>query len=117
MTYAPILFISAKTKQRVDKVLEYIKYVSNQHSMRISTGALNDLISEAILLNQPPSDKGKRLKIYYGTQVGVKPPTFVLFVNDIELAHFSYIRYLENQVRQNYNFEGTPIVMQCKAKK
>lgn len=117
MSYAPILFISAKTKQRVDKVLEYIKYVSNQHSMRISTGALNDLISEAILLNQPPSDKGKRLKIYYGTQVAVKPPKFVLFVNDVELAHFSYIRYLENQIRQNYNFEGTPIVMDCKAKK
>lgn len=117
MSYAPILFISAKTKQRVDKVLEYIKYVSNQHSMRISTGALNDLISEAILLNQPPSDKGKRLKIYYGTQVAVKPPRFVLFVNDIELAHFSYIRYLENQIRQNYNFEGTPIIMECKAKK
>jgi len=117
MKYAPILFISAKTKQRVNKVLEYIKYVSNQHSMRISTGALNDLISEAILLNQPPSDKGKRLKIYYGTQVSVKPPKFVLFVNDIELAHFSYIRYLENQIRQNYNFEGTPIVMDCKAKK
>ncbi|SHK39345.1 ribosome biogenesis GTPase Der [Paramaledivibacter caminithermalis] len=117
MSYAPILFISAKTNQRVNKVLEYIKYVSNQHSMRISTGALNDLISEAVLLNQPPSDKGKRLKIYYGTQVAVKPPKFVLFVNDVELAHFSYIRYLENQIRQNYNFEGTPITIECKAKK
>lgn len=117
MKYAPILFISAKTKQRVNKVLENIKYVSNQHSMRISTGALNDLLSEAILLNQPPSDKGKRLKIYYGTQVAVKPPRFVLFVNDVELAHFSYIRYLENQIRQNYNFEGTPIVMSCRPKK
>lgn len=117
MKYVPILFVSAETKQRVNKVLEYIKYVANQHSLRISTGALNDLISEAILLNQPPSDKGKRLKIYYGTQVGVKPPRFVLFVNDVELAHFSYIRYLENQIRQNYNFEGTPIVIECRAKK
>lgn len=117
MQYAPILFISAKTKQRLKKVLEYIKYVSNQHAMRISTGALNDLISEAILLNQPPSDKGKRLKIYYGTQVSVKPPKFILFVNDVELAHFSYIRYLENQIRQNYNFEGTPIIVDCKEKK
>ncbi len=117
MKYAPILFVSAETKQRVNKVLEYIKYVANQHSLRISTGALNDLISEAILLNQPPSDKGKRLKIYYGTQVAVKPPRFVLFVNDVELAHFSYIRYLENQIRQNYNFEGTPIVIQSRAKK
>lgn len=116
MKYAPIVFISAKTKQRVSKVLDIIKYVSNQHAMRISTGALNDLISEAILLNQPPSDKGKRLKIYYGTQVAVKPPRFLLFVNDVELAHFSYIRYLENQIRQNYNFEGTPIVMSCRQK-
>lgn len=116
MKYAPMIFISAKTKQRVSKLLDMIKYVSNQHAMRISTGALNDLLSEAILLNQPPSDKGKRLKIYYGTQVAVKPPRFVLFVNDVELAHFSYIRYLENQIRQNYNFEGTPIVMSCRQK-
>lgn len=116
MLYAPILFISAKTKQRVPKVLEYIKYISNQHSMRISTGSLNDVISEAILLNQPPSDKGKRLKIYYGTQVSVKPPRFVLFINDKELAHFSYIRYIENQIRQNFVFEGTPIVIDIKQK-
>ncbi|SKC87339.1 ribosome biogenesis GTPase Der [Maledivibacter halophilus] len=117
MKYAPILFISSKTKQRVNKVLEYVKYVANQHSMRISTGALNDLISEAVLLNQPPSDKGKRLKIYYGTQVSVKPPRFVLFVNDVELAHFSYIRYIENQIRQNYNYEGTPIILESREKK
>lgn len=116
MRYAPIIFISAKTKQRIPKVLEYIKYVSNQHAMRISTGSLNDVISEAILLNQPPSDKGKRLKIYYGTQVSVKPPRFVLFINDKELAHFSYIRYIENQIRQNYTFEGTPIFIDCKEK-
>ncbi len=113
MLYAPILFVSAKTKQRVSKILEYVKYVSNQHSMRISTGSLNDIISEAVLLNQPPSDKGKRLKIYYGTQVAVKPPKFVLFINDKELAHFSYIRYIENQIRQSFKFEGTPIIIEC----
>lgn len=117
MQYAPILFVSAKTKQRVPKVLEYIKYVSNQHSMRVSTGTLNDIVSEAILLNQPPSDKGKRLKIYYATQVAVKPPRFVLFINDKELAHFSYIRYIENQIRGNYTFEGTPIIIECKEKR
>ncbi|MDK2920142.1 MAG: GTPase [Candidatus Petromonas sp.] len=117
MLYAPILFVSAKTKQRVSKILEYVKYVSNQHSMRISTGSLNDIISEAVLLNQPPSDKGKRLKIYYGTQVAVKPPKFVLFINDKELAHFSYIRYIENQIRQSFKFEGTPIIIECKEKK
>ncbi len=116
MTYAPILFISAKTGQRVSQILDRVNYVSNQHSMRVSTGALNDLINEAILLNQPPSDKGKRLKIYYVTQVKVKPPKFVVFVNDKELAHFSYIRYLENQIRQNYLFEGTPIIIECKEK-
>lgn len=116
MTYAPILFISAKTGQRVSQILDRVNYVSNQHSMRVSTGALNDLINEAILLNQPPSDKGKRLKIYYITQVKVKPPKFVVFVNDKELAHFSYIRYLENQIRQNYLFEGTPIIIECKEK-
>jgi GTP-binding protein len=117
MLYAPIIFVSAKTKQRVSKILEYVKYVSNQHSMRISTGSLNDIISEAVLLNQPPSDKGKRLKIYYGTQVAVKPPKFVLFINDKELAHFSYIRYIENQIRQSFKFEGTPIIIECKEKK
>lgn len=117
MTYAPIIFLSAKTGQRVDKILEYVKYVANQASMRVSTGALNDLVGEATLLNQPPSDKGKRLKIYYASQVAVKPPRFVLFVNDYELAHFSYVRYIENQIRQNYNFEGTPIVMEVKERK
>lgn len=88
MTYAPIMFVSALTKQRLDKLLEKIIHVSNQNSMRVSTGLLNDIINEAILLNQPPSDKGKRLKIYYMTQSSVKPPTFVTFVNDKELAHF-----------------------------
>lgn len=117
MTYAPILFVSALTNQRLDKVLEKIVHVSNQHSLRVSTGLLNDIINEAILLNQPPSDKGKRLKIYYMTQSSVKPPTFVTFVNDKELAHFSYMRYLENQIRKNFVFEGTPIVMKVRQKK
>ncbi|HHY90049.1 MAG TPA: ribosome biogenesis GTPase Der, partial [Clostridiales bacterium] len=89
MTYAPILFVTAKTIQRIHRILEIIKFISNQHSMRIPTGRLNDLISEAILLNQPPSDKGRRLKIFYATQIGVRPPKFVIFVNDKELTHFS----------------------------
>lgn len=117
MTYAPILFVSALTKQRLDKLLEKIIHVSNQNSLRVSTGLLNDIINEAILLNQPPSDKGKRLKIYYMTQSSVNPPTFVTFVNDKELAHFSYMRYLENQIRRNFVFEGTPIVMKVRQKK
>ena len=109
MTYAPVLFVSAKTKQRINRILEIIKFISNQHSMRIPTGRLNDLISEAILLNQPPSDKGRRLKIFYATQTGVRPPRFVIFVNDKELTHFSYTRYLENKLREAFGFEGTPI--------
>ncbi len=117
MTYAPIMFVSALTKQRLPKVLDMIQYVSSQHSLRVSTGLLNDIINEAILLNQPPSDKGKRLKIYYMTQSSIKPPTFVTFVNDKELAHFSYMRYLENQIRKNFKFEGTPIVMKVRQKK
>ncbi|MDF2985620.1 MAG: ribosome-associated GTPase EngA [Eubacterium sp.] len=109
MTYAPVLFISAKTGQRVNKVYELIKFVADQAAFRISTGMLNDLINEAIAMVQPPSDKGKRLKIYYMTQAGVKPPSFVVFVNDLELFHYSYERYLENQLRKNFGFEGTPI--------
>ncbi len=109
MTYAPILFISAKTGQRVDKLFEMIKYVSNQNSMRISTGMLNDVLNEATAKVQPPSDKGKRLEIDYGTQASIRPPTFVLFVNEKKLAHFSYIRYIENQLRATFGFEGTPI--------
>ena len=116
MTYAPIIFVSAKTNQRVYQVLEKVKFVSNQHSMRISTGMLNDIIGEATLLNQPPSDKGKRLKIFYATQVDVRPPKFVLFINDSELAHFSYIRYLENKIRDAFGFEGTPIVIEKREK-
>ena len=109
MTYAPIAFLSAKTGSRVNKIFELIKYVSNQHAMRISTGVLNDVLNEAVTKVQPPSDKGKRLKIYYITQASTKPPTFILFVNDRELAHFSYVRYIENQIRSAFGLEGTPV--------
>ncbi|QZY57146.1 ribosome biogenesis GTPase Der [Crassaminicella profunda] len=109
MPYAPILFVSAVTKQRVHQILETIKFVSNQHAMRVPTGRLNDVIGEAILLNQPPSDKGKRLKIFYVTQISVRPPKFVIFVNDKELTHFSYTRYIENKIREAFGFEGTPM--------
>jgi GTP-binding protein len=109
MLYAPVMFISAKTGQRVDKIYELVKYVANQAALRISTGVLNDLLNEAIAMVQPPSDKGRRLKIYYMTQASVKPPTFVLFVNNMELMHYSYERYLENQLRKSFGFEGTPI--------
>ena len=109
MTYAPVLFISAKTGQRVNKIYELIKYVANQASFRISTGMLNDLVNEATAMVQPPSDKGKKLKIFYMTQIGIRPPTFVIFVNETQLFHYSYERYLENQLRKNFGFEGTPI--------
>lgn len=109
MNYTPSIFISAKTGQRINRLFELIKFVSEQNSMRISTGMLNDIINEAIALNQPPTDKGKPLKIYYATQSGIKPPTFIMFINDKELFHFSYERYLENQIRKAFGFEGTPI--------
>jgi len=109
MDYAPMLFISALTGQRVNKVIELINHVSNQHAMRISTGMLNDIVNEAVLMNQPAISGGRRLKIYYATQVSVKPPTFALFVNEPSLMHFSYQRYLENQIRKAFSFEGTPI--------
>lgn len=109
ISYAPIIFISAKTGQRINKLLDLINVVNNNYNLRISTGVLNDIINQAILMNQPPSDKGKRLKIYYGTQVSVRPPRFVIFINDIELMHFSYHRYLENQIRSHFGFDGTPI--------
>ena len=107
--YAPILFVSTLTGQRVNKILPAVLHISNQHAMRIQTGVLNEVIAEATLMNQPPSDKGKRLKIFYGTQVSVKPPTFILFINDKELMHFSYQRYLENRIRESFGFEGTPV--------
>lgn len=109
MNYAPIIFISAKTGQRVNKVFEMINKVANQNAMRISTAMLNEVINEAIAVVQPPSDKGKRLKIMYATQASTKPPTFVIFVNNKELFHFSYERYLVNQIRNNFGLEGTPI--------
>ncbi|MBE7031282.1 MAG: ribosome biogenesis GTPase Der [Ruminococcaceae bacterium] len=109
MTYAPVLFISALTGSRVHKLFDLIEYVSQQHAMRVSTGVLNDVLNEAVSRVQPPSDKGKRLKILYMTQASTKPPTFVVFVNDKELAHFSYMRYLENQIRSAFGLEGTPI--------
>ncbi len=111
MTYAPILFISAKTGQRVNKLFEMIAYVNEQTSMRITTGQLNAILAEATSRVQPPSDKGKRLKIYYMTQSGIKPPTFVMFCNEEELFHFSYRRYIENQIRAVYKLEGTPVKM------
>jgi len=109
MLYAPAVFISAKTGQRVHKIFQLIKHVADQASFRVSTGMLNDLVNESVAMVQPPSDKGRRLKIYYMTQVSVKPPTFVIFVNDVELMHYSYERYLENQLRKSFGFEGTPI--------
>ena len=109
MTYAPIACVSAKTGQRVDTLYELINYVHNQSLMRVSTGMLNDVLGEATTRTQPPSDKGKRLKIYYMTQIGVTPPTFVIFCNNIELFHFSYQRYLENCLRETFGFRGTPI--------
>ena len=109
MMYAPSVYISAKTGQRVDTLFDMIKDVLAENTKRVSTGVLNDVINEAIAMVQPPSDKGKRLKIYYATQASIKPPTFVLFVNNAELAHYSYVRYLENQLRAKFGFEGTPV--------
>ena len=109
LSYAPILFISAKTGQRVDKLFDLINHVAEQNALRIATSVLNQVINEAIAIVQPPTDKGKRLKILYGTQVSTKPPTFVIFVNNKELFHFSYERYLVNQIRKEFGLEGTPI--------
>ncbi len=116
MTYAPVLFISAKTGQRVERIYELVNYVNNQSAMRISTGMLNDVLNDATTRVQPPTDKGKRLKIYYMTQTGVKAPTFVLFVNNAELFHFSYQRYIENKLREVFGFEGTPIKLVIREK-
>lgn len=109
MSYAPIIFISAKTGQRIDKLFDLINFVRNQNTMRISTGKLNDILADATARVQPPSDKGKRLKIYYITQASTCPPTFVCFCNNAELFHFSYQRYLENQIRSVFGLEGTPV--------
>lgn len=116
MLYSPVLFISAKTGLRIDKLYELIKYVSNKASLRISTGILNDILNEAIAMVQPPTDKGRRLKIYYMTQASVRPPTFIIFLNKTELMHYSYERYLENQLRKSFGFEGTPIRFRLRQK-
>lgn len=116
MLYAPVVFISALTGQRVTKLYEMIKFVADQAAQRISTGMLNDVLNEAVAMVQPPSDKGKRLKLYYMTQIKVKPPTFAVFVNRADLAHFSYMRYIENRIRENFGFEGTPVVFKIREK-
>jgi GTP-binding protein len=116
MTYAPIVFISAATGQRVSRLFELINYVNEQASMRITTGMLNSVLADAQTRVQPPTDKGRRLKIYYMTQVGVKPPHFVVFCNDKKLFHFSYQRYLENQIRGVFGLEGTPVILSIRQK-
>ena len=109
MSYAPVIFISAKTGQRLDKLLEEVKLANVEHKRRVSTGMLNDILSDAVSKQQPPSDKGKRLKLYYGTQSSAEPPTFVLFCNSKDLFHYSYLRFIENQIRAAFGFAGTPI--------
>ena len=116
MTYAPIVFISALTGQRVDRLFELINYVNDQAATRISTGMLNSVLADATARVQPPTDKGRRLKIYYMTQVGIKPPNFVCFCNDARLFHFSYQRYLENQIRSTFGLEGTPVRLTVRQK-
>lgn len=109
MPYAELIFISALTGQRMHKIYETIDMVIENHALRVGTGVLNEILSEAVAMKQPPSDKGKRLRLYYITQVSVKPPTFVIFINDKELTHFSYTRYIENKIREAFGFRGTPI--------
>lgn len=117
MTYAPVVFISALSGQRVEKLFPLINKVDEQNKMRVSTSLLNDVINEAITITQPPTDRGKRLKIYYVTQVKTRPPTFVIFVNNKELMHYSYVRYLENHIRKTFGLEGTPVVMITREKR
>ncbi|MBP5254863.1 MAG: ribosome biogenesis GTPase Der [Lachnospiraceae bacterium] len=109
MPYAEILFISAKTGQRIGRIYEVLDMILANQAMRVGTGVLNEIIADALVMQQPPSDKGRRLKVFYATQVGVKPPVFVIFVNDRELMHFSYVRYLENRIREAFGFRGTPL--------
>ena len=109
LSYAPMIFVSAKTGQRVHKLFELINHVAQQNALRISTSVINQVINEAIAIVQPPTDKGKRLKILYGTQASTKPPTFVIFVNNKDLFHFSYERYLVNQFRREFGLVGTPV--------
>jgi len=115
-TYAPILTVSALTGQRVNKILDEVDSIYNFRNLRVSTGVLNDIITEAVLMNQPRTVKGKRLKLYYGTQVAVNPPKFLIFVNDSTIVHFSYERYLENKIRESFEFKGTPIVIEFRSK-
>ena len=109
MSYVPILFISARTGQRLNKVMELAEYALEQNSMRIPTGKLNSIVNEAITMNDPPLSGGRRLRIYYATQVSTRPPTFVIFVNEPDLMHFSYKRYLENYIRKSFELKATPI--------
>ncbi|MBQ7428277.1 MAG: ribosome biogenesis GTPase Der [Butyrivibrio sp.] len=117
MAYAEIIFISAVTGQRLVKLYEMIDIVNENHSMRVATGVLNEIMMQAVVMQQPPSDKGKMLKLYYITQVAVKPPTFVIFVNDKKLMHFSYTRYIENQIRETFGFKGTPLIFIIRERK
>ncbi len=117
MPYAEIIFISAQTGQRIPKLFDLLDIVIQNHSLRIATGVLNEILTEAVALQQPPSDKGRRLKIFYITQVSVKPPTFVIFVNDKKLMHFSYTRYIENKIREAFGFTGTPLKFIIREKK
>lgn len=116
LDYAPLVFVSAKTKQRVHQILPVIQRVSENHAMRIQSSILNEVVEDAVARNPAPSDKGRRLRIYYATQVAIKPPTFVVFVNDPELMHFSYERFLENRIRETFDFEGTPIRLITRAR-
>ncbi|MBQ8970756.1 MAG: ribosome biogenesis GTPase Der, partial [Lachnospiraceae bacterium] len=109
MPYAEMIFISAETGQRLGKLFDRIDAVYENHSLRIQTGVLNEILAEAVALNEPPSDKVKRLKLFYMTEVSVRPPTFVIFVNSKELMHFSYTRYIENKIREAFGFKGTPL--------
>lgn len=117
MQYAPIAFVSALTKQRLNRLTELAKFAADQHSMRVSTSVLNQVIEDAVAINPPPSVNGKRLKIYYTTQAGIKPPTFILFVNEPEAMHFSYVRFLENRLRESFGFEGTPLKLVVRGKR
>ena len=117
MSYVPMLFLSAKTGQRVNRVLDLADSVYEQSCRRIPTGTLNDIVGEAVMVNEQPSDKGRRLKIYYATQAAIQPPTFIVFVNDETLVHFSYQRYLENYLRKSFGLEGTPLRLFFRSRK
>ena len=117
LQYAPVLYTSALTGQRVERVTELIKYVAEQQSMRIKTSVLNELIRDAVSVNPPPTKKGKKLKLLFATQVGIIPPTFIFFVNDPDLMHFSYLRFLENRLRESFGFEGTPLRLIVRARR